>query len=265
MKERTILLDSDIVAYQVAVRYESTFDFGDEGEDSKCHAIDRDAALQDIHATVEALANDTRATRVIVCLSDPDANFRKDLDPTYKLNRKDVVKPALLQELKDILGMEYESYQRPALEADDVMGILATNKKIIQGEKVIVSADKDMRTIPGKLYNPNKSELGILDISELDADRFHLWQTMCGDQTDGYPGCPKIGPKSVYAEEIIGADRNELWDIVLEAYALRGRTEEDAVHQARLARILRSQDWDYKRSQPRLWSPLTIYGGYEDA
>jgi hypothetical protein len=39
------------------------------------------------------------------------------------------------------------------------------------------------------------------EITEAQADRFHMIQTLTGDVTDGYPGCPGIGP--VKAEQIL--------------------------------------------------------------
>jgi DNA polymerase-1 len=85
-----------------------------------------------------------------------------------------------------------------------------------------------------------------------------MWQTICGDATDCYPGAYRVGPKSDYAEDIISADREDLWDIVLAAFASVGLTEEDAIHQARQAHILRHTDYDYQRKEPLLWSPLWL-------
>jgi DNA polymerase-1 len=45
------------------------------------------------------------------------------------------------------------------------------------------------------------------------------------------------------------------WPIVLEAFLKAGLTEQDALTQARLARILRFSDWDNETKQPILWSP----------
>ena len=163
-------------------------------------------------------------------------------------------------EAKQYLLDNYTSYVRPYLEADDVMGILATSDDVIQGKKIIVSADKDMRTIPTTVWSPMwKDSKGYprepIEVSPLDADRFHMWQTLTGDPVDGYGGCPGLGKSSPYADEVLGADHNELWDIVLEGYASKGYTEDDAIHQARLANILRATDYNYKLREPRLWQP----------
>ncbi|MCV5902166.1 hypothetical protein OFN63_39325, partial [Escherichia coli] len=74
---------------------------------------------------IEELRKELKLDVVIMCLTD-DHNWRKDVLPTYKENRKGVRKPVGLQELKQRLSEHYETYIRPSLEADDVMGILAT-------------------------------------------------------------------------------------------------------------------------------------------
>lgn len=250
---RSILLDADIVAYKVAFRCEDKFDWNDTG---KSVVVDEVKALRETNLLLKEYADTLSSDRIVVCLTCPDSNFRKEYNESYKSNRKDTVPPQLLRYVKDYLANEYTSFIRPRLEADDIMGILATSgDQFLKGEKIIVSEDKDMRTIPAKVYHPHHPEQGIMDISELDADRFLMWQVMTGDATDGYPGCPGIGPKSVYAEEIIGADREDLWDIVLEAYASKGLTEDDAVLQARMAFILRAYAYNFSKKTIRLWQP----------
>ena len=48
---------------------------------------------------------------------------------------------------------------------------------------MIVSPDKDMKQIPGKLYNFEET----FTITR-KRSKWHLIQTMAGDQTDGYSG-----------------------------------------------------------------------------
>ena len=49
------------------------------------------------------------------------------------------------------------------------------------------SPDKDMRQIPGKLYDFNET----VEITPEEGARWHLIQTMSGDNTDGYSGVPE--------------------------------------------------------------------------
>ena len=250
------LLDADIIAFAACSSDEDRWDFGD----FECATNNWEAVKKRMDAKVDELCNQIKSTRPVICLSDPNANFRKSIYPKYKDNRKSSVRPELLLKAKKYLADNYESYFMPKLEADDVMGILATNAEYIKGDKVIVSEDKDMRTIPAKVFNPNQAHLGILKISKLEAQQFHLWQTIVGDQTDGYPGAKGVGKASDYAIEILQlTDPIEMWDTVLLAYASKGLTEEDALVQARCARILWSDDWDSEKKLVKKWTPLCLY------
>ena len=249
----TLLLDADIVAYKVASLNQDDFDWGDTGTS---RTVDHDRAIKDTDSLIGDYCEALNATDVLICLSDPAANWRKELEPTYKANRKDVEKPELLQWVKDYLAHEYRSFIRPRLEADDVMGILATSgDRFVKGRRIIVSEDKDMRTVPGLLYNPRKPADGVVEITEIEALRFHMTQTLIGDPVDGYIGCRGIGIKSPYVARLADAERHELWSIVCEAYASKGFTEDDAIHQARLAHILWASSYNFKTKKVRLWRP----------
>lgn len=262
--ERIMLLDADIVAFQATSANERRYDWGD-GDNL---AVDEDKTYERVEQIVKEHADKVKADKVVICLTDPESNFRNDIFPLYKHRRKDSVRPELLRAIKEYLAKEYPSYIRPGLEADDVMGILATHPTLLPGEKIMVSEDKDMRTIPGKIHNPNRPKVqdkrgtGIIDVSPLDANRFLCWQTIVGDPTDDYPGCPGLGKTSVYAEEVLSASAEELWDIVLDAYASKGLTEEDALVQARCARILRWYDFDYDNKRVIPWTPEALLYGF---
>ena len=72
-----------------------------------------------------------------------------------------------------------------SLEADDVLGILATEPS--NEERIIVSIDKDLYQIPAKISKDGKT---FEEISENEANYWHMMQTLTGDSTDGYSGCP---------------------------------------------------------------------------
>ena len=171
--------------------------------------------------------------------------------PTYKGSRDYSKRPEYLSRIKDYLEANWPSYRRDRLEADDIMGILSTHPSLVKGRKVIVSEDKDMKTIPGWLYNPAKDFKPRL-ISEAEADRFHLYQTLIGDTTDGYTGCPGVGKDH---KRLKGYEGPIDWDMVVELYATKKRTEEDALVQARVARICRASDFDFATKTVKLWLP----------
>ena len=52
-------------------------------------------------------------------------------------------------------------------------------------DTIIVSDDKDMRTIPGRLYRPMSDEM--MEITSAEADHHFFTQCLTGDPTDGFP------------------------------------------------------------------------------
>ena len=136
---------------------------------------------------------------------------------------------------------------KPTLEADDAIGIYATKDP----GHIICSPDKDMRQIPGDLYNLSD---GVVQITKEEGERWHRVQTMSGDQTDGYAGVPGIGIKR--AEALLD-EKGDTWETVLGAFIDKGLTEEDALKNARLAKILQADDYDFTNQQVRLWAPTS--------
>lgn len=133
------------------------------------------------------------------------------------------------------------------LEADDTIGIEAT--RFADPNNIIVSPDKDMRQIPSTLWDMKND---VVEITKDDGDRWHLIQSLSGDPTDGYSGCPGIGVKR--ASELLDKNENK-WEAVCKAYRDRGLSDDDALLNARLAKILQKEDFDHDRNQPILWTP----------
>ncbi len=241
---RTLLIDGDVVAYQFATAAETPIHWGDDLWTLHADAKEAKAKMDNFLA---GLKEDLEADQMVIALSDRTRNyFRKQILPTYKANRDKVRKPIILKELREHLETQYKSYERPGLEGDDILGILATTEKIIKGEKVIVSIDKDLKTIPGLHYSTNKPELGVYTISEEEADYWHLFQTLTGDSSDGYSGCPGIGPKR--AEELLS--ESPTWETVEQVFKKAKLGAEEARIQSQIARILRAKDYDFKRREP---------------
>jgi 5'-3' exonuclease len=199
-----------------------------------------------------------------LCFSSPP-NFRTTVDPTYKNNRAASRKPLCYAALRERVNGEYKVLSMAGLEADDVMGIMATKRTNHSGVRscIIVSQDKDMKTIPAIIWNGKD----LMNISEDEANYWHLYQTLVGDTSDGYKGCPGVGP--VKAEKILSSttvvsdggkchDVYPMWPAVVAAYEKAGLTEADALTQARLARILRWSDWDAEKKEPILWTPTGL-------
>jgi DNA polymerase-1 len=141
----------------------------------------------------------------------------------------------------------------PELEADDALGIYATREE----GHIICSPDKDMRQIPGQLYDMSD---GVVEITKEEGDRWHLIQTMAGDQTDGYSGVPGIGIKRAAA---LLDEHGDTWKTVVDAFADKGLDESVALQNARLAKILQAENYDFTNQTIKLWT-ATSNNGSED-
>ncbi len=234
-----LLIDGDIIAYKAAASAEQPVDWGDGHW--TLHAWEQDVAIRvsdQISKLLEAPVQDC-----IVALSD-STNFRKDVAPYYKANRKDTRKPMLLHWARDYIKSEYNTIIYRGLEADDVLGILGTANP----DTIIWSEDKDLLTIPAQHWIAGE----VVEISEIEADHNFLYQTLVGDSTDNYKGCPSVGPKT--AEKIL--EFGDGWGAVVRAFLSKGLTEDDALENARLARILRNGEYDTDTGEVKLWNPM---------
>lgn len=262
---RVLLIDADILVYQVASAAEVPIEWD---EDFWTLHSDFDAAKQRLDGQIAHLTDRLESADMVFALTTMDRNFRKDIYPLYKSNRKKVRKPLVWAPLRDYLKATRIVFERPGLEGDDCLGILATKSGPLQPgwpdstEKVLVSIDKDFKTVPCNYYDMNHPEKGVQVITEGEADYWHMYQTLTGDNTDGYPGCPGIGPK--YAVKVLepanlptGFSVGVAWPKVVAAYVKAGLGEEVAIQQARCARILRACDYYFKEKKPKLWTPPT--------
>ncbi len=251
------LIDADIVCYQAASMAEGKDPF--DGTPRKDITLD-DAWYQVMTAVDDILVGCGCEAFMMVLSPDDRSNFRKTVFPAYKANRNPKPKPALYWPLIERCRNELDGFSIGNMEGDDVMGILHTENS---DTTVIVSSDKDMLTIPGRVYNPRHGE--IVEVSLNEANYNWLTQTLTGDSTDGYGGCPRVG-KVKAAKALIPPDdthpefylrRN--WQIVIDLYrnfySDPDEAEDNALCQARLARILRCEDYDPDDGLIRLWHP----------
>jgi len=179
----------------------------------------------------------------IILFFTDQKNFRKTIDPNYKGNRTKR-KPCGYLKLKN-WGMEtYPSLMYPNLEADDVLGIVATNGSV--KDFVLISPDKDMSQIPVRIYNL-KDEFTQTPEA---AKRLLYKQCLTGDSTDGYKGCAGVGPKR--ADQILDKAKGDYWPAVVKAFEEAEMTEEDAIRNLQLAKILQADNWDAETQTPIL-------------
>jgi len=201
---------------------------------------------------------------VFVCLTS-NKNFRKGILPSYKGQRKTSERPITLDALREaVLDRRLPGFTPmlvETLEADDVCGIAATTFQKRGYQTVVVSPDKDMLQIPGFTLTPQvrKGSRAYSEVTEERAFRWHMYQTLVGDQCDNYKGCPGVGPAKADALldycELQGWNPSRVWGEVVDQFLQKGLTEAEALVQARVSRILRCGDWDVKRKEVILWQP----------
>lgn len=254
---KTLLLDGDIVAYKAAFAAEQAIQWDDQDDASWTLTADLDAAKRHAAELIEELREIVKADEVIIALTHCE-NWRKAIYPAYKAPRKNIRKPVLLKPMRAFFEEAYKTFERPTLEADDVLGILATGK-VVKGTKVIASIDKDLLQIPGQHLNIDSKQVSV--VTDAQGDYQHYMQMLTGDMVDNYPGLPGCGPKT--AAGLLGcvtavspqALLFGFWSVVVKAYEKKGLTADDALTQARISRICRSCDYDFTSKSVKLWNP----------
>lgn len=240
------LIDTEAYLYRAAAASEFEAEWAPDDWTYLCRHGAAQALFQD---SIGEIRDNLPDHQPVLVFGDT-VSFRYGLWPKYKANRKANRRPAgyrwLMQWVE--LAAQARGWQverLPDIEGDDVLGVL------YEPGDVIVSVDKDMLTLPG-LHLRNGE---ILEVSELEADRAFFSQTLTGDHSDNYPGCPGYGP--VTAERLMAGctSAGQMWAEVLAAYAKKSLPPAYAINQARCARILRPGEYDFEAGTVRLWSP----------
>ena len=239
-----LLIDCDFVVSKCCAAAETEIDFGDD-------VIIVTSTFKDAYSCVKRelnrIANKFGSFDEMILFFSDSKNFRKDIQADYKghRNRK---KPCGYRRVIKKLTEEYSVIRMPTLEADDAMGIYATKNP----GNIIVSPDKDMRQIPGMLWNFDDS----FTITKEEGAKWHLIQSLAGDNTDGYAGVPGIGVKRATS---LFEEKGYSWKTVVKAFKEKELSEEVALTNARLARILTTEDYDHEKMEPILWNPEPDY------
>jgi DNA polymerase-1 len=241
-----LLFDADIIAFKAAAATEQPINWGDGIW--TLHGYEQDV-IDHAMSYMQSVADKLDTQDVLLFLTGAN-NWRKDILPSYKSNRKATRKPLMLPFIRQFMVDNLDATIVDTLEADDLLGIEATSTD----DCIIVSEDKDLKTIPTMVYNPQKDDEPVR-ISEFTAAWNHMFQTLTGDSTDGYSGCPKVGP--VAAKKILqDIDQVEdLWPAVVAAFKKQNLSEEVALQQAQVARICHASDFDKETGKVIPWTP----------
>lgn len=177
-------------------------------------------ALANVRNSLKKLVTDTECDEVVVVVSGK-GNFRYDIYPEYKANRKDMTPPPYIPECRQYIIDRWDGIQIDGIEADDTCCMLMyAMDKDPDALHIIAHIDKDLDMIEGRHYNYRKQEW--YEIDEDTAYRnFHL-QMITGDTADNIPGLYKLtGKKAMkkYREPLDDMVRAEdMWKHVLSVY-----------------------------------------------
>ena len=278
-----LVLDGDwlVFAAMSAAEYDASWD-----EEVWMRCCDHAKAREYLHDTITRYTERKRAWNnapLVLAFTDK-VNWRKELvEPTYKENRAVTKKPVGYWEFLESVFTDdrFMCVREDSLEGDDVMGIIGSNPMAFGFSKaVLVSCDKDFKTVPGCDFLWCTTG-DILSHDLAQADYWHMFQTIKGDITDGYGGIPGWGDTAAafleepffteVEETILKSGKNKgqvksqwvkrdregrsLWECMVSIAAKAGMSEEDLLKQARMARILRYEDYNIDTKEITLWTP----------
>lgn len=164
-------------------------------------------AIHGVIAMLKKLISEYQPQYMAVVFDAKGKTFRNDLYPEYKANR-----PPMPDDLREQIAPLHHIIRALGLpllviddvEADDVIGTLATQASGMDLHTIISTSDKDM----AQLVKPNvhlintMSNGGLLDEDGVKTkfgvapDQIIDYLTLMGDSVDNIPGVPKVGPKT---------------------------------------------------------------------
>jgi len=177
----------------------------------------------------------------ILVFSDK-SNFRYDIYPEYKANRKGTERTP---EFYRLLKWAKKNHRwEPNTEADDVCAYYVREKRYLGA-----SFDKDLlKGCSGIWFDVYHSRRHIVETSEFEARNFNLLQTITGDTTDNIKGISGVAEKT--ALKLLDK-YGWHWDGVVKSYKEKGLTEKDAILTRRLICM---RQWSPKKGV-KLWKP----------
>ncbi len=172
-------------------------------------------AVHGVLSMLHKLIRDEQPELIAVVMDAPGKTFRDELYAEYKANRPPM--PDDLRQQVEPLVEAIEALGLPLIriggvEADDVIGTLATEAAKSKLSTVISTGDKDMAqlvsdritlldTMPrGTNREPRAMDAeGVFEKFHVRADQMVDYLALVGDSSDNIPGVPKVGAKTAVA------------------------------------------------------------------
>ena len=152
------------------------------------------------------LVDDYDPENIAVVFDAPGKTFRDDLYSDYKANRPPMpedLRPQIEPLIQAIEAIGMPVVRIKGVEADDVIGTLATQATADGRETVISTSDKDMAqlvndhvTLVNTMSNSKMDSAGVLEKFGVNPDQIIDYLALVGDSSDNIPGVPGVGPKT---------------------------------------------------------------------
>ena len=163
-------------------------------------------AIRGVINMMRKLQKDYPDSQIIVIFDAKGKTFRNDMYPEYKANRPSMPDElrVQIQPIHDIIkAMGLPLLVIPDVEADDVIGTLATQATEGKRDVIISTGDKDM----AQLVNEHVSLINTMTDTFMDVegvvekfgvrpDQIIDYLSLMGDKVDNIPGVEKCGPKT---------------------------------------------------------------------
>jgi DNA polymerase-1 len=166
--------------------------------------------------TVQSLAKSYNCGEIVV-LGDGGSNYRKEVYPEYKANRKERYAEQTPEEEAEFLEflqefgttmntLKYKGYltlKYQGVEADDIAALICQNRKELGLEEIwMISSDRDWDLLVdeniSRFSTVTRKETTLLNWDEhydFDPEYFLTYKCLTGDKGDNVPGVDGVGPK----------------------------------------------------------------------
>jgi len=166
--------------------------------------------------TVQSLAKSYDCGEIVV-LGDGGSNYRKELYPEYKANRKERYAEQTEEEAKEfemflaefsttmstLKRKGYLTLKYQGVEADDIAALICQNREELGVENIwLISSDRDWDLLVdeniSRFSTVTRKETTIHNWDEhydFEPEYFLTYKTLTGDKGDNVPGVDGVGPK----------------------------------------------------------------------
>ena len=245
--DKIALIDADTIVYTSCLKCERVIDLlprefytdaewenlmklGEPDENGRLYDASLTEIIDTCYNKINKILYHTGCKEAELHFTDGRTNFRYDLYPDYKGNRKATHTPLYLRKAKTLLNIKYKGGIHTKIEADDAVVYLMRKYP----EKYILCAvDKDvLNAVAGRHFNYYESGQYNIDMkwqetSAITAKLFPYRQALMGDKSDNIIGLERIGPKK--ASVIIDDTCQDPMAQLIAAFEHNGRTKEEAL------------------------------------